>query len=435
MHNSAIAPCGSPQKHSLTAKKLTFDPSSADKKHPLVAEEVTSSPPKRHATVSPSEACEWLPKLKELKQRILSWFTILQSDVNQRQQLITFFHSEKNKLSKKELPFFGYSILRLKNHTNDTVFRIVSHETLGIPGTFGRIKLVLPLSYCPESKIMEVNLNWPMALKIIRHGGICQQSYQNPALPMHAVLQKLEPETYGVMSRTTESETSRYAAYKDETLGGDRRYKAELMHNEMSSNLKHYVCMTLFPGSDLMSYFQEKAAEKQNLSDQEVVTILTGIINEIERLHRIGYAHRDIKPENILFNVATKTISLIDFDFTAKLNEYSRLSYTPGYWCEDKVKYSRERTDYLRGYEYVTFYRDHYALACIVNSLLALINPCSVLKSLLTNLVEQVFSGKKGINFDALKENVNARMQLKKSDQEIVKSKSEVAILTLKLLA
>jgi serine/threonine protein kinase len=54
----------------------------------------------------------------------------------------------------------------------------------------------------------------------------------------------------------------------------------------------------------------------------KVVEIGIQMINNIERLHKLGIIHRDIKPENFLFNVENTSLKIIDFGLARRyLNE------------------------------------------------------------------------------------------------------------------
>jgi len=68
-----------------------------------------------------------------------------------------------------------------------------------------------------------------------------------------------------------------------------------------------------------MEYLPLPALDRLKIKDEEELrTIVRGLIQALIYLHSRNICHRDIKPENILYNRTTKQVKLIDFGISKK---------------------------------------------------------------------------------------------------------------------
>jgi len=103
--------------------------------------------------------------------------------------------------------------------------------------------------------------------------------------------------------------------------------------NEKAKFFKLSAGMPLFKGDNVATLIKN-ADEYPHLDWLEVIIT---ILAEFEKLHAKNLLHGDVKPANILYDVASNTVSLIDFDNTHSLEEFKDGSniYTIGYSPND----------------------------------------------------------------------------------------------------
>lgn len=88
-------------------------------------------------------------------------------------------------------------------------------------------------------------------------------------------------------------------------------------------------------------YHHIKKLPDQRMGEDLCRSIFKQLICGIGYMHSVGYAHRDLKLENILFDSETGQIKIIDFGFSLKTKEDSRLDVycgTPHYMDPDIAK-------------------------------------------------------------------------------------------------
>ena len=64
-------------------------------------------------------------------------------------------------------------------------------------------------------------------------------------------------------------------------------------------NLVLYILMEL-AWCELESELKNRSQKNQKLSEKELVTLLSNLVQTLSKLQQIGICHRDIKPSNIL---------------------------------------------------------------------------------------------------------------------------------------
>lgn len=120
-------------------------------------------------------------------------------------------------------------------------------------------------------------------------------------------------------------ETGELIAYKEVTVNG--QYEIEACAREMEIlkargeykghkriGDKFIVCQKLLQGRELELEVQSPVADVNT----QLIAIVNGL-RDLKSFHQSGYVHRDIKPDNLMFDPATKTISLFDFNAAGKL--------------------------------------------------------------------------------------------------------------------
>ncbi len=81
-----------------------------------------------------------------------------------------------------------------------------------------------------------------------------------------------------------------------------------------------------------------------NLSSDDVVQILGGVLGGLRDIHQIGIVHRDIKPENVMYDPFRKVVKIIDFGCAYLTGALSLQgpNGTPDYTPEDKTSVGSE---------------------------------------------------------------------------------------------
>ncbi|MSP53654.1 MAG: hypothetical protein EXR81_05345 [Gammaproteobacteria bacterium] len=294
---------------------------------------------------------------------VITWLTQIEGNPALQQTIQYFLRSGDDavKLTKKqtsatpELLLSGFTILRMFDANNNTVFRIVGHHTIGEPGGFGRVKIALPLEFNPATNEITCRTFLPVALKIIRIVNMDSHYEPTPSPTAHFIFRNSYSDSYAYNARVTESKKSRYA---DSSSVGTQ---CELQCNE-----KKYVSMRLFHGADLYDLVTTYSMPKNGLglSKEIVCTIILGILTRLDELHKKNIVHRDVKLENILVNLKTWEINLIDYDNSAPNESELRVAGTPEYHHEDIKKRSQAINKLMT----VDFYDDLYAFAVILDS-------------------------------------------------------------------
>jgi serine/threonine protein kinase len=365
--------------------------------------------PDRKRAASPLVKSSILAQIEIFKQKVSDWLKSLECNVAQKQALFAFLGSTKIKLTKKDIPELGCSIVRLKNSAGVDIFRIISHIELGFPGSFARAKFALPLSF--SGKIIEVNLEVSIALKIIRHQNYQQDDYAQRHQGMHEFLSRFysEGDIYGSATCQSASLKSRYAKHLPAALSGSGELaKHDSVMSELASDKKHYISLPFFAGITLFDYINKLLASNQKISAHDGLIIIFGLLDEMERLHQLGIVHRDIKPENIIFNEETQKVSLIDFDSAVKEKNYYPLFYTPTYWHADKIDEAVNRPPPEEGLDWVTIYQDIYAFTRVMQDLLHIIDPNEhALIRRINSYVNGVIHQKRSLNLIAVKSQLN----------------------------
>ena len=299
---------------------------------------------------------------RDFQQDVITWLTQIESNPALQQTIQYFLRSEDDdvKLTKKqttatpELLLSGFSILRVFDKNNNTVFRIVGHHTIGEPGGFGRVKIALPLEFNPATNEITCRTFLPVALKIIRIVNMDSHDEPTPSPTAHFIFRNSYSDSYAYNARVTESKKSRYA--DSSSVGA----QCELQCNE-----KKYVSMPLFHGAELYDLVTTYGAPHKGLglSKEIVLTIMLGILTRLDELHKKNIVHRDVKLENILVNTEKWEINLIDYDNSAPNGSRLRVTGTSTYHHED-IKKRKQTIDKLM---IVDFYDDLYAFAVILD--------------------------------------------------------------------
>ena len=93
---------------------------------------------------------------------------------------------------------------------------------------------------------------------------------------------------------------------------------------------KVYLVLELCRNGELL----DKMLAKKSLTEKEAASILRGIVNAVDYLHRNGVVHRDLKPSNILYADSSEkpeSLRIIDFGFAKQLRDENGLLMTPCY--------------------------------------------------------------------------------------------------------
>ena len=97
-----------------------------------------------------------------------------------------------------------------------------------------------------------------------------------------------------------------------------------------------YIVMEYLDGEDLKSYLRKQG----RISYQEVIALLTPVMEALRKIHAEGLIHRDISPDNI--RLCGKNAKLIDFgaarNVSAKANKSLSVMLKPGYAPEEQYR-------------------------------------------------------------------------------------------------
>lgn len=274
-------------------------------------------------------------KIGKFQTELTAWAARTATNPVAKKMLYDFFASTDVKLSKtkEELRFIEFSILRLKRYDR-YVFRIVSHEELGRPGAFGRVKLAFSLSVFADR--IEIKQHIPIALKIIRHR---EANAPLATIPSRYALQFILEESYGsdesqdifgFAIRPTDSIKSRYDKHKDHFSPVELSTRRPA---EMSSLEKKYLSMPFFDGEPLAKLLHDRSLlspEAQLFSEDKILKIVLGLIRELLTLHNASYAHLDVHPENIILDI-NYHLNLIDPDCISAFRNWTTLRTADGY--------------------------------------------------------------------------------------------------------
>jgi serine/threonine protein kinase len=119
-------------------------------------------------------------------------------------------------------------------------------------------------------------------------------------------------------------------------------------------------------GINLKDYFKKS----DNITVDNIITVLIKVVKLVKLLHSHGIIHRDIKPENVVIDEDTNNVCLIDFDLSFTIDsEYKHIDsdvylyFPPFINCYDNELY--EFMKKFRKYKllnedyYVKLYKDH----------------------------------------------------------------------------
>ena len=141
----------------------------------------------------------------------------------------------------------------------------------------------------------------------------------------------------------------------------------------------HAILMEFCPGKSLGAIIREK----ETLSDQEVQTILLGLVKGVQAIHAAGTVHRDIKPDNVIFDNTTHSVKIIDFGCadSKSFTIFNGAAGTPGYAAPHMLE-----NDYR-----TSVADDYHALAMTFSDLKSICSPKS--QKILSSLSEKLLSG------------------------------------------
>ncbi len=125
----------------------------------------------------------------------------------------------------------------------------------------------------------------PVAVKIVRIGGMAEQSEGGPSLSPSALWRR-----------------------EAEILAGVRHTNIVSLLDVFTDDESGYLVLELLPGGTLKQHVQRYGP----LSVPHALDIALRVCHALRVLHRAGFVHRDIKPHNLLFS-ATGEIKLADF--------------------------------------------------------------------------------------------------------------------------
>jgi hypothetical protein len=130
------------------------------------------------------------------------------------------------------------------NKDNKAVFRLVTHIMIDEPGGCSKIKVVFPIALGDHCDTLLIDINVPMALKILRPTTKVDTTYPVPTLQAQEAYSTLFPTQYALAERETTSQKSRYP----ETH--------VLYQQDLRSKHKKYLCMPLFNAQPLTVFFK-----------------------------------------------------------------------------------------------------------------------------------------------------------------------------------
>ncbi|MBG1268514.1 serine/threonine-protein kinase [Nostoc sp. WHI] len=134
----------------------------------------------------------------------------------------------------------------------------------------------------------------------------------------------------------------RLFASKAETLE-----KLEQEHNQIQKLVAHfeeneefYIVQEFIPGNP----FTDEIIQGQPLKEDQVISLLSEILEILVTIHSYGVIHRDIKPANIIRRESDKKLVLVNFGAVneAMNNPIGNLEYTPIEQVNSNLKYNSD---------------------------------------------------------------------------------------------
>jgi len=97
----------------------------------------------------------------------------------------------------------------------------------------------------------------------------------------------------------------------------------DLTDSKVANKTYHILTMTKVPNDEI--------------SQSDLSTFVKSFLGAVKKCHNAGILHCDIKPPNVAWNNKIKTVSLLDFGISQKVNGASNIGYTEGYGAPEIV--------------------------------------------------------------------------------------------------
>jgi serine/threonine protein kinase len=347
-------------------------------------------------------------KIRAFHTQLTSWAQQININPILRHELFQFLDGSDIKF-KKKLLLFPFSLIKLVDSAGNVVCHIISHDQIGRPGSWGRIKLSARV-YCTANTV-EIDCT-PIALKIVSN-----QQASMLAIDGTTLLKKMYPTEFGAAERPTTSPKThedlqakplltelsteaqnlltiikriqelasisalaqadmdtltQLSATIPQLLSEFTTYKNSISHPDPRVvRIKKYITMPLFGGEELFDLCNKCLSTGRRYSTDTILKIISSLVVQLDKIHNTYHnVHRDIKLENIIADEETGQACLIDTDFALALfNDAPPAEaafFGTVYYCYPGAYYEKQG----RRYEIINYERDVYALYKVIQELL-----------------------------------------------------------------
>lgn len=216
----------------------------------------------------------------------------------------------------------------------------------------------------------DLSLNSPVAIKEYYPTGFVSRVYPGAA-QLTVATTAADGWIYNSMEKFIQ-EARTLAQFSDEN---------EIVHvrNVFRANGTAYIIMEFVRGVTLKNYVQSKGGR---LSVREVLSILSPVMDALDRVHKAGVIHRDISPDNIMILPSGKA-KLLDFGAARVVGDTA--SGVPGHSTQPVVKHGFAPIEQYQSRGYVGAWTDVYAMCCTIYYCLAGDIPADAAERVITN--------------------------------------------------
>jgi serine/threonine protein kinase len=102
-----------------------------------------------------------------------------------------------------------------------------------------------------------------------------------------------------------------------------------IAHYEDWTNQIGYLIEEYVRATSLDEYVRKKS-QSVGLKEREALRIFEQLLETVSHVHLTSFSHHDLKPDNILYDPLTRTIKLIDFGLSLKMDEDDRVEFCSG---------------------------------------------------------------------------------------------------------